>query len=264
MRVVTNAPAESTVGTAYPGVSYNAEVPLLLSEIDAAQNNAVSAVVTTVGFSETSARVLRDSVSSVSLALDLNGNIINAGTGYHVGDAIVFSGGGFSVVATAHVSSVDTTVGPTNGAITGIVVNGPGKGYSSVPAVTVMRSSGTGINAQIVAALSLAGVMCSDSAAACYPPAVNYTPLYYLFNGVAFNKTNAAASLFPSAPSTGLAAAGNVLVRLVNAGLRMHVPSIVGSLTKTPAVSGFSLIAEDGNLLPGVARVQSEVFMAAG
>src|ERR1700694_2434962 len=57
MLVVTNAPAGSTAGTAYPGVSYHAEVPLLLSEIDAAQNNAVSAAVPTVGFSETAARV---------------------------------------------------------------------------------------------------------------------------------------------------------------------------------------------------------------
>ena len=24
----------------------------------------------------------------------------------------------------------------------------------------------------------------------CYPPAVNYTPLYYLINGVGFDKTN--------------------------------------------------------------------------
>jgi len=29
-------------------------------------------------------------------------------------------------------------------------------------------------------------------------------------------------------------------------------------------VAGFSLVAEDGNPLPGVSRVQSEVFMAAG
>ena len=48
---------------------------------------------------------------------------------------------------------------------------------------------------------------------------MNYTPLYYLFNGVAFNKTNAPGSLFPAAPATGVT--GNVLVRLVNAGLRM-------------------------------------------
>jgi len=58
---------------------------------------------------------------------------------------------------------------------------------------------------------------------------VNYSPLYYLVNGVAFSKSNSAASLFP------VATTGNVLVRIVNAGLRMHVPSIVGSMT-TPLV----------------------------
>ncbi len=99
----------------------------------------------------------------------------------------------------------------------------------------------------------------------CYPPAVNYTPLYYLINGVAFDKTHAAYSVFPVVPATGVTAGtGQVLVRLVNAGLRMHVPMIVGAQTGTAAASGFSLIAEDGNPLPGVPRVQSEVFMAAG
>jgi hypothetical protein len=51
----------------------------------------------------------------------------------------------------------------------------------------------------------------------------------------------------------------------------MHIPSIVGSQTQqliagstAKTVSGFSLIAEDGNPLPGLPRVQSEVFMAAG
>ena len=37
-------------GTAYPGVTYNAEVPLLFSEIDPVQNKAVSAAVNTAGF----------------------------------------------------------------------------------------------------------------------------------------------------------------------------------------------------------------------
>src|SRR5947207_2775048 len=177
--VVTTAPAGGAVGTAYPAVgttpavTYNAEVPLLLSEIDAVQNNAVNAAVTTAGFSET----------------------------------MVWSG----------------------------LPNGCGN-----------PSSATYNH--------------------CYPPAVNYTPMYYLINGVAFNKTSAAASVFPTLPATGVT--GNVLVRFVNAGLRMHIPSIVGTLT-TPvvagtAVPGFSLIAEDGNPLPGIPRVQSEVFMAAG
>jgi len=102
----------------------------------------------------------------------------------------------------------------------------------------------------------------------CYPPVVNYIPLYYLINGVEFNRTNAASSLFPVAPATGLTAGtGNVLLRLVNAGLRMHVPAIIGSLTGATStaagVPGFSIIAEDGNLSPGVPKVQSDIFMAA-
>jgi len=115
----------------------------------------------------------------------------------------------------------------------------------------------------------------------CYPPAVNYTPFYYLINGVAFNKTNVMASIFPTTPATP-AAGTTTLVRLVNAGLRMHVPSIVGSLTTgysgagaAATESGFTLIAEDGNPVPGVLapgatsapaapRVQTHVFMAAG
>src|SRR5712671_5077002 len=171
--VVTAAPAGGTPGTAYPAVgtsaavTYNADIDLLLSEIDPVQNRAVNAAVNTAGFAETN----------------------------------VWSGQ-------------------------------PGQCGNPGSPVGVVNT--------------------------CYPPAVNYTPLYYLFNGVAFSKTNAPASLFPT--SLGTAAApvtGTVLVRLVNAGLRMHVPSIIGSQTGTavsPATppSGFSIIAEDGNLLPGI------------
>ena len=167
--VVTTAPSSTVAGTAYPGVSYNAEVPLLFSEIDPVQNKAVSTAVNTAGFTETA----------------------------------VWSG----------------------------------------------QPGGCGNPS-------------SSTYNTCYPPAVNYKPLYYLINGVGFNKANAPASLFPASPATGVA--GLILVRLVNAGVRMHVPSIVGSQTGSPAVAGFSLIAEDGNPLPGVPRVQSEVFMAAG
>jgi hypothetical protein len=167
--VVTSAPSGTTTGTAYPGVSYNTEVPLIFSEIDPVQNKTVNAAVNTAGFSET----------------------------------MVWSG------------------------LAG------GCGNPSSP--TYLQ---------------------------CYPPTVNYSPLYYLINGVAFNKTNASASLVTALQTTGTT--GNVLVRLVNAGLRMHVPAIVGSQTGTPAHSGFSLIAEDGNLLPGTPRIQNEVFLAAG
>jgi hypothetical protein len=180
--VVTTAATTTTPGIAYVGpsvtssVTYNAEVPLLFSEIDPVQNGAVAKAVTLPGFSETT----------------------------------VWSG----------------------------------------------QPSGCGNPA-------------TANSGNCYPPAVNYTPLYYLINGVAFDKTNSSASLFPTTPATGVAATGRVLVRMVNAGLRMHVPSVVGSQTGTataPALppAGFSLIAEDGNVLPGTPRVQSEVFMAAG
>src|SRR5882762_8131160 len=105
----------------------------------------------------------------------------------------------------------------------------------------------------------------------CYPPAVNYTPLYYMINGVAFDKTNPGISLFQALPTGVTAGTGTVLVRIVNAGSRMHVPAIVGSQTTgqtgaglTTTVTGFQLIAEDGNPLPGTPRVQSDVFMAAG
>jgi hypothetical protein len=115
----------------------------------------------------------------------------------------------------------------------------------------------------------------------CYPPAVNYTPFYYLINGVAFSKPNVTASVFSTIP-VNPTAGSPLLVRLVNAGLRMHVPSIVGSQTAgftgagaSATVNGFTLIAEDGNPVPGVLapaattapaapRVQNHVFMPAG
>ncbi|WP_176728759.1 choice-of-anchor Q domain-containing protein [Burkholderia ubonensis] len=108
---------------------------------------------------------------------------------------------------------------------------------------------------------------CGDSKSVsfgtCYPPVVNYDPRYYLINGVAFDRTNPNASAF--LPSANVAAStGQVLVRFVNAGLRMHIPAVVGAQTGNPAVPGFSLVAEDGNVLPGNPRIQNAVFMAAG
>src|SRR4029077_15272288 len=54
--VVTTAPTTTggvtTPGTAYTGVSYAADVRLVLSEIDPVQNNAVNPAVNTAGFSE--------------------------------------------------------------------------------------------------------------------------------------------------------------------------------------------------------------------
>jgi hypothetical protein len=171
--VVTDA----VTGTAYvaagtsTAVSYAADIPLLLSEIDSVQNGAVNAAVNTAGFSET----------------------------------LVWSG------------------------------QAGGCGNPSSPTYNQ-----------------------------CYPPAVNYTPTYYLINGRTFDRTNPSASLFPANAVSG-SVSTNLLVRLVNAGLRMHVPAIVGATTAGSAnTPGMTLVAEDGNLVPGTAHVQSEVFMAAG
>src|SRR5215470_14031712 len=149
--VVTTAPSGATAGTAYPAqaaaggipaiaaVNYNADLPLLLSEIDPIQNTTVDAAVHTAGFSETK----------------------------------VWSGQ----------------------APDGCGYPGPNPALPTNPQFNT-----------------------------CYPPAVNYSPLYYLINGVGFSRANSGASVFSAAPSSGVA--GSVLVRLVNAGLRMHVPSI--------------------------------------
>jgi hypothetical protein len=253
--VVTSAPGSGTTGTAYLNIAYNAEVPLLFSEIDPAQNNAVAAAVGTNGFQEAS------TLGPYAAGPVATVKVVNGGAGYTSAPNVTFSGTG-GATATAIVDMDPTS--STYQQVTEIDVV-TGGSYTSAPNVIISGSGCTTNCATAQAALQLStSSTCSGSAAACYPPAVNYTPLYYLINGVAFDKTNASASLFPVSPATSVT--GNVLVRLVNAGLRMHIPSIVGSQTGTGTSTpgGFSLIAEDGNHLPGVPRVQSEVFMAAG
>lgn len=261
MLVVTSAPATGTAGTAYTGVNYDTEVPLEFSEIDPVQNNAVNTAVNTTGFNENSVwvRPANGAVTAIT--------VTNGGSGYtSVPNVMISGGGGSGASATAIVSG---------GVVTGITLTAGGN-YQTTPQVTI-DSPTSGTTAIATATVGpISGGPCGGSANACYPPAVNYTPLYYLINGVAFSRANAAASLFqatvpiPTLPATQTPT-GLVLVRLVNAGLRMHVPAIVGSFT-TPAGSttpaaptpGFAIVAEDGNLVPGVQKVQSDIFMPAG
>src|SRR3989440_3875929 len=120
------AAACTTRGTAYPAVgttpavTYAADIPLLLSEIDPVQNAAVSAAVNTAGFAETN----------------------------------VWSGLAGSPSGCGNPVNADGTPNPN---------------YNT-----------------------------------CYPPAVNYTPLYYLINGTAFDKTHADASRFLATPVSGV------------------------------------------------------------
>jgi hypothetical protein len=87
----------------------------------------------------------------------------------------------------------------------------------------------------------------------CYPAAVNYRPTYFLINGSPFNAANPAAT---AALVGDTAASGNVLVRFVNASLRTHVPALNGLQ--------MAVVSEDGNLAPGLPKVQSEVNLPPG
>ena len=89
----------------------------------------------------------------------------------------------------------------------------------------------------------------------CYPPVVNYSPRYYLLNGTSFDRTAITASTIATLASA-TATTGRIEINFVNAGSHIHVPSVVGL--------PMTLIAEDGNPLPGLPRVQNEVFLPAG
>src|SRR5437660_6911126 len=59
----------------------------------------------------------------------------------------------------------------------------------------------------------------------CYPPAVDYTPLYYLIDGAAFDPANPSASQLNIGSTTTAAAASTGLPpRMVNAGPPFHLP----------------------------------------
>jgi len=78
-----------------------------------------------------------------------------------------------------------------------------------------------------------------------YPCSVDYFPVITLVNGA------------PAASTTSTITAGDtVILRLLNAGQRTHVPAIFGY--------DMDLIAEDGNRYPGNFRRQSEASLPAG
>jgi len=55
---------------------------------------------------------------------------------------------------------------------------------------------GNQLNANGTSNLAGAATATATPFGTCYPPAVNYTPFYFLINGVGFNKTNATGSVF--------------------------------------------------------------------
>ena len=81
---------------------------------------------------------------------------------------------------------------------------------------------------------------------AAYPSTLQYSPRYFLVNGVA---TDAAA------PAVTVPVGSRLLLRFVNAGLMDHVPQLLGS--------HISVLAEDGKPYP-YPREQASLLLAAG
>jgi hypothetical protein len=85
----------------------------------------------------------------------------------------------------------------------------------------------------------------AENMTAGYPCSVDYYPALTLVNGA------------PSADTSSAITPGDTfLLRMLNAGQRTHVPALVGV--------ELNLIAEDGNLYPGLPRQQSEASLPAG
>lgn len=83
----------------------------------------------------------------------------------------------------------------------------------------------------------------NNNGTAGFPCTIDYKPHYLLVNGAASYDLNSERG-------------SSVLFRFLNAGLRLHSPALIGL--------DFSLIAEDGNRYPGLARKHNSVALAAG
>lgn len=83
-----------------------------------------------------------------------------------------------------------------------------------------------------------------------YPSTINYEPKFFLVNGAAYS---AGPPPTPAVPAG--TASGSTLLRLLNAGLNTHVPTLLGGT--------LSLVAEDGNAYPH-ARHQYSAPLPAG
>lgn len=145
-----------------------------------------------------------------------------------------------------------------------LIVTAPGATYPGVAydaEATLMYSEMDPVQNASVDSTLMTTAGCASVVGACagtvdtqaYPPAVNYSPRYFLINGKTFDKASPGNSVH-AIPSTY--ASGNVLVHFANAGLRSYVPAFVGL--------PMTLLAEDNHILPGIPKVQNELKLEAG
>ncbi|MEK7424740.1 MAG: Ig-like domain-containing protein, partial [Actinomycetota bacterium] len=99
-------------------------------------------------------------------------------------------------------------------------------------------------------AVQNAAVEAAAGDVAAYPATVDYTPTYFLINGQPYDKTTPPAALSAGDPGD------SVLLRFLNAGLRSHIPAIVGL--------DMGLLSEDGNSSPGLTKQHSAALLPAG
>ncbi|MEA3106066.1 MAG: hypothetical protein QOI88_671, partial [Gammaproteobacteria bacterium] len=149
-----------------------------------------------------------------------------------------------------------------SGAVNGVAV--PALSYDSDAAMLISEvdaAQNTAVDAAVLTAgFSETTKWTPTCAPGCYPPAVNYAPTYLMLNGQPFDRNNpganAAQPLALGVPSGTLYSTGSIMLRVVNAGLRTHVPSLVGLTMQQ--------IAEDGNRAPGTPQTVTELLMTAG
>ena len=127
----------------------------------------------------------------------------NGGSGYTSAPTVTISGGGTPAThATAHAVIDTDPTSPTYGQVTEIDIDNAGAGLLVHPSVTSSSRSGRSGTAlpqrPLRSSSNAAGATAAAAAAAaCYPSVVNYTPLYYLINGVAFDITNSLRVVVP-------------------------------------------------------------------
>lgn len=142
---VTVSTTTTNTGTAVGGT-----MQFDISDLDLSQNplTASEAAATTGDYRKVLFHFIEkyeQYLSSYEQVTDIT--VTAGGTGFAAGDVVNFSGGSPDTAATATVGTVDTS-----GVIQTISISSPGKGYTSVPSLTVTSTNGA--NATLTAVIS--------------------------------------------------------------------------------------------------------------
>ena len=143
---------------AYPGVAFDKDVALLLSEIDPVQNQAVADAVDKAGFSEvaTYSRRLANSVNSILVG--------SGGAGYASSPGVTVGAPPCTPNGTTCVQALASAM-VDSGKVTAITLDNPGAGYRSSPNVTVAAPPCTPNGTTCVQATATSGLLLASTTA---------------------------------------------------------------------------------------------------